>query len=1002
MVDQSDWLTNFNKDMNYFRKNIIRKSKKIFLIISFLLLFVETQKAQTVINTSFESSDNYTVGNINNQNLWKVTSGNGQISSDNNYIRTGNQGLRIYSAGTTLQTDYIPYSSSVSGLSGDVYLDFWINMKSLPSSNFAITGYDLTSNSRSFMMEFLPTGKIKLYNGSSGWATQPLYTANTWKRISVKIDNAGAKCQFAIDGIVQNNLFAFREIKGGATSFDFHSIRFSMDTGTADVAVDDMYIGTTPIADITFQGSSTDRTISVTQPSYGTISLTPSKSVYQLNDQVSASISVPEHYLFTGWNGDLSGTDNPISFIVDKNYSIGATVVVDPSNPPAQYPVNVIQPTGATIVLSPQQTNYYEGTSVKATLTLQSGYQFNGWTGDLSGVTNPITFLVSGPLNIGASVSEIQVSSTTRFVANVSQFKDALNAMNPGDTILVMDGTYNLGGVKVTRGGSALKPILIKSQHLFGAKITGASYFNPQGQNYTTYEGFKFELSQVSSIFKMEGCTNVRITRNWFTMPSDTTQNSKWITVGEIWANDVCRSQYNRIDHNLFEGKHDLGALLVIDGSHGTVPAISKHDRIDHNIFRDNTPRVANEKETIRIGVSDLCNLDAYTVVENNLFEDCDGDPEIVSVKSYSDTIRNNTFHHCLGTISLRQGKGSVVEGNFMFGDGKTAVFEGGTIGCGGVRMYGLNHKIFNNYFFGLTGYKWDAAITITNGDVDNSSTSLSSHFLPENIIITNNTLINNVSNIEIGFDNGGSYGKSPKNCVIANNIVSALSNPIVKYYSTTSLAGVSFINNILFPSGTASIGLSGYNDSQIKTVDPQLVLTDCRAYNQDCEDKILLNLYKLLDSSPAVNASTTYDFVTTDFEGQPAEGIRDIGADEYNAFSPVLNGPMDETRVGPEAPDNEIFEQNTASANINNYTMNDVKISSNPFNGNVVLTIPNTEKGKVIVTLYNALGQQVQQDETISFKGNTQMQISTQQKGLLFCIIRTNNNIYSLKLISK
>ena len=45
-----------------------------------------------------------------------------------------------------------------------------------------------------------------------------------------------------------------------------------------------------------------------------------------------------------------------------------------------------------------------------------------------------------------------------------------------------------------------------------------------------------------------------------------------------------------------------------------------------------------------------------YTVVEFNLFEDCDGDPEIVSVKSCDNIIRHNTFLKSYGTLSLRHG----------------------------------------------------------------------------------------------------------------------------------------------------------------------------------------------------------------------------------------------------------------------------------------------------------------------------------------------------------
>jgi hypothetical protein len=975
------------------------------ILMSLLLTGFVAIQAQTAINTSFESSDNYSVGSINNQNKWKVTTGSGVTTSTADYVKEGTQALRIYSTGTTIQTDNIAYASNAAGLSGDVYIDFWVNLKTLPSINFGITGYDLgTLTNRSFMLEFQPTGKIKLYDGSSGWSTQPVYAVNTWKRISIKIDNSGTKCQYAIDGVLINKLFAFREIKTGSTSFDFHSIRFSMDAGTADVAVDNLYIGSTPIADIAFQASSNDRTVIVNQPTFGTITLSPSKTTYQLNEQVTAAITVPEHYLFTGWTGDLSGTVNPKTFTLDKNYVVGATVVVDPSNPPAQSIITLNQPVGGTITLSPQQTVFYNGTTVTVTLSIQSGYQFGGWTGNLSGTTNPITFTVNNDMTIGATVTEIQFASTTRTVSTVAQFKDALAAMNPGDSVLVLDGTYNIGGLKVTRGGSAMKPIIIKSKNLFGAKITGASYFNTSYQSYVTYEGFAFNVDPGSTIFKMEGCSYVRITRNWFKMvsTSDTTQSSKWITVGEIWDNEVCNSHHNRIDHNLFDGKHDQGAWMIIDGSHGTVPAISQHDRIDHNIFQSNTPRVTNEKETIRIGVSDLSQKNAFTVVENNLFLDCDGDPEIISVKSNCDTIRNNTFRRCLGTISLRQGNNSVVEGNFVFGEGKTAIFDGGIIGCGGVRIYSLNHKIYNNYFEGLTGSKWDAACTLTNGDVTNASTSLSSHFLPENIVFSNNTLINNVSNIEIGFDNNSAYGKAPKNCMIANNIIQASVNPLVKYYSTTSLAGVSFQNNLMYSIGTSSLGLSGTNDTQIKTIDPQLVQTDCRAYGQSCDNKIPVSLYKLTALSPAINASVGYDYVTYDFENQPAVGIRDIGADEYNATDVISNGPMDSTKVGPTAPENYVFEINISTTAVPTIIANEISVYPNPFNGTTQLSVPINKAGNVTISIYNAQGQQIQKSVHEVTMGNFQYTLNTSVKGILFCRMDFQDKSINIKIISK
>jgi hypothetical protein len=696
-----------------------------------------------------------------------------------------------------------------------------------------------------------------------------------------------------------------------------------MNSGTCDAAIDNLYIGSDPIADITFQEITSEITINITQPANGTITLNPQKSSYELNEQVTASISLAENYIFNGWTGDLSGTENPKLFTVEKGMIIGASVVVDPLVPPV-----------------------------------------------------------------------------TRTVSTVTQFKNALNAMNPGDTILVLDGTYNMGGVKITRGGNVLKPILVKSQNLHGAKITGATTFTLSYQSYVTYEGFDFDVEPVSTIFKMEGCSYVRITRNKFSMKKlSDTQSSKWITIGDIWENPVCNSHHNRIDHNLFDGKYDSGAWLVIDGSHGEVPDISKYDRIDHNIFRNNTPRVANEKETIRIGVSDLSMKHSYALVENNLFEDCDGDPEIVSVKSCSNIIRNNTFRRCLGTLSLRHGHTSVVEGNFFFGDGKTAQYSGSEIGCGGIRVYGMNHQIYNNYFEGLTGSKWDAAITITNGDVTNSSSSLTSHFLPENVVFANNTLINNTSNIEIGFDNNGNYGRAPKNCRLINNLIVSSTNPIVKSYSSTSLAGVSFENNLMHATGTASIGITDYNQTQIIETDPLLVKSKCRAYDANCDYETGLEIYKLTAGSPAINASLVYAPAEKDIEGQIAVGPRDIGADEFNPDVVISNAPMDETTAGPLAPEQYSFETNT-STGLQQAVFNQVFVSPNPFYGSTYLRVPHVNNGDARIRIYDVTGALVKQETVQILNGRTVLHIN--QKGLFLCLIDVMNQQIQFKIISK
>ena len=90
--------------------------------------------------------------------------------------------------------------------------------------------------------------------------------------------------------------------------------------------------------------------------------------------------------------------------------------------------------------------------------------------------------------------------------------------------------------------------------------------------------------------------------------------------------------------------------------------------------------------EAIRIGWSALSLTNGYTVLEYNLFEECDGDPEIVSVKSCKDTVRYNTFRRCQGTGTLRHGDGSVLHDDFFRGEGK--------YGTGGDRSYARKHQM--------------------------------------------------------------------------------------------------------------------------------------------------------------------------------------------------------------------------------------------------------------------------------------------------------------------
>ena len=78
---------------------------------------------------------------------------------------------------------------------------------------------------------------------------------------------------------------------------------------------------------------------------------------------------------------------------------------------------------------------------------------------------------------------------------------------------------------------------------------------------------------------------------------------------------------------------------------------------IDHNYFYN---RVKGTEETgyevIRLGISSQQDLNTGHVVEHNLFQECNGELELISVKCSNTKIRFNTIVESAGFITLRHG----------------------------------------------------------------------------------------------------------------------------------------------------------------------------------------------------------------------------------------------------------------------------------------------------------------------------------------------------------
>jgi hypothetical protein len=337
--------------------------------------------------------------------------------------------------------------------------------------------------------------------------------------------------------------------------------------------------------------------------------------------------------------------------------------------------------------------------------------------------------------------------------------------------------------------------------------------------------------------------------------PVSNSTDYKWISL---------YGKNNRVDHCYIRGKKHSGTTLVV-----WLSSTPNYHIIDHNYFAHRPALGVNGGETIRVGTSDWSMYDSFTLVEKNYFEECDGEIEIISNKSCGNIYRYNTFVKNNGTLTLRHGNRCTVESNFFFGFKKS--------GSGGVRIIGEDHKVFNNYFFELTGSGFRSALSMVNGIPDSP---LNEYFQVKNAVVAFNTFVNCTNNFNIGTGASTTQSLPPLDCMIANNIVKGSVSPLIKYEAAP--INLQYEGNIMFG---AALGIT--QPSGIEMTDPLLVLT---------ED----TLYRPQIISPAVDAALgSYPYVEYDIDGQPRSGLKDIGADEISTAS-VTNYPIKPGEAGP------------------------------------------------------------------------------------------------------
>ncbi|MCP4539523.1 MAG: PKD domain-containing protein [Chloroflexi bacterium] len=201
---------------------------------------------------------------------------------------------------------------------------------------------------------------------------------------------------------------------------------------------------TTPLTFYTLTVATDGTGVGTVDPSVGTYS-------YLSGTVVPITATVGLNSTFDGWSGGLSGSVNPTSITMDGHKSVTATFNLIPG---VYYTLTIATDgTGVgTVDPSVGAHSYLSGTVVPITATVGLNSTFDGWNGNLSGLTNPTSITMDGHKSVTATFDLIPGVYYTLTVATdgtgVGTVDPSVGAHSYlSGTVVPITATANVGSV---------------------------------------------------------------------------------------------------------------------------------------------------------------------------------------------------------------------------------------------------------------------------------------------------------------------------------------------------------------------------------------------------------------------------------------------------------------------------------------------------------------------------------------------------------------------------
>ena len=205
-----------------------------------------------------------------------------------------------------------------------------------------------------------------------------------------------------------------------------------------------------------YDASLIQRTLTINATN-GTVTTNPNPTNGTYDDGTSVVLTATPNagYQFDGWSGDASGASTTASVVMFADRTVTATFSL------IQRTLTV-NATNGSVTTNPNPTNgtYNDGAVVALTATPDAGYQFDGWSGDVSGTTNPLNITMDADKTVTATFSLIQRTLTINATnGTVTTNPNPTNGTYDNGTVVALTATpaagYQFDSFTVSSSGSA-------------------------------------------------------------------------------------------------------------------------------------------------------------------------------------------------------------------------------------------------------------------------------------------------------------------------------------------------------------------------------------------------------------------------------------------------------------------------------------------------------------------------------------------------------------------